>query len=95
MATRDRWGPFGARARGLPRDTLAIVDARVARLHPGVRRALPGALLVAGGEGLKRLAEVERILQAARAVPRHGTLLAVGGGTVGDVAAVAAHLHRR
>jgi 3-dehydroquinate synthase len=95
MATRDRWGPFAARARHLPPDTLAILDARVARLHPSVRRALPGALLVAGGEGLKRLAQVERILQAARAVPPQGTLLAVGGGTVGDVAAVAAHLHRR
>ena len=95
--TRDLWGAFPALARGLPEETVAIVDSRVAELHPAVTDSLGSrqVLLVNGGERAKQLREVERILRAMVNVSRHGTLLAVGGGTVGDLATVVAHLHKR
>ncbi len=97
MITRDRWGSFSQLARGLPAEVFAIVDACVARLHPAVPLALRRVrwLPIQAGERAKRFAEVERLLEAAHGLSREGTLLAVGGGTVGDLATVAAHLHRR
>jgi 3-dehydroquinate synthase len=95
---RDRWGTFPRLARGLPEETFALIDARVAELHPAIPKALrsvQGMVLLKAGEQLKRLSEVERILQLAVGVSRQGTLLAVGGGTLGDAATVVAHLHKR
>ncbi|MBM4377816.1 MAG: 3-dehydroquinate synthase [Deltaproteobacteria bacterium] len=99
-APAGRWGPFEELCRTLPSGCFVLVDARVLRLHPAVGRALArraplGMLAVKAGEGAKSFRTLEKVLRAMAALPRAGTLVAVGGGTVGDLAAVAAHLHRR
>ena len=99
-APQDRWGPFDQLCRALPSGAFVLADARVLRLHPGVARALSrraplGLLPIRAGEGAKSLRALEKVLKALAALPRGGTLVAVGGGTVGDLATVAAHLHRR
>lgn len=93
----DRWGPFERLARGLKGPRLAVVDARVARLHPQVVRALGGAevVKVRAGEGAKSLKRLAEVCGRATSLPRSGTLLAIGGGTIGDLATVAAHLIKR
>lgn len=93
----EQWGTFSSLARTLPDDALVVADARVLRLHPAVGRALARhrVLAVRGGERLKSLRNVERILQAAVGLSRQGWLVALGGGTVGDTCAVAAHLYQR
>lgn len=93
----ERHGRFAALLQALPEDALVVADAKVLRLHPQAARALAHRPLVPvrAGERLKTLATVERLLRAMRGVSRHGTLCAVGGGTVGDTCAVAAHLHKR
>ena len=99
MATaRDRWARFATLAKRAPAQTFAIVDARVAAAHPQIARALwgfAGHALVHAGEGAKTFREVERLLRAAADLPRSATFLAIGGGTVGDLVAVVAHLHKR
>ncbi len=100
LPPQDRLGRFETLCRGLPEGALVVVDRRVAKLHPGVLRALrarrPLALaLVTAGEGAKSLAQVERVLEAGARLPRTGTLLCIGGGTVGDLCTVAAHLLKR
>jgi 3-dehydroquinate synthase len=97
----DLWGPFARLcARRLPEGSLAVVDRTVARLHPGVVPALrerrPRALvLLTGGERAKNFASLQQVLTAGLSLPRSGTLVVVGGGTLGDVATVAAHLLKR
>lgn len=74
-----------------------IADERVCRLHPHVARSLrkvPGVMLRAG-ESAKSLKTLERLGRAAVHVPRNATILAIGGGSIGDVATVFAHLHKR
>jgi 3-dehydroquinate synthase len=51
--------------------------------------------LVAAGEALKSMRALERLAPKLSSLPRGGTLVAVGGGTVGDLATVAAHLVKR
>lgn len=96
---RDVWGPFArAAARRLPEGALVVIDARVAALHPGVAAAARRAgrvLQVRAGEGAKTLRTLARLLAEGVSLPRSGTLLAVGGGTIGDLATVAAHLIKR
>ncbi len=78
---------------------VAVVDRRVLHLAPelmatiSVRACLP----LAGGEGTKRMRSLERILEwlAERHVERDTPLLAVGGGTIGDLAGTAAALFAR
>jgi 3-dehydroquinate synthase len=99
-APEDRWGPFDQLCRTLPSGAFVVADARVLRLHPGVARALArraplGLLALKAGEGAKSFRSLEKLLKGMAALPRNGTLVAVGGGTVGDLATVAAHLHRR
>lgn len=100
QVSTDRWGPFATLARGLPEGALYVVDRRVARLHPGVlsavRRRRPYAVLqLAAGERAKSMGTLEKVLGAALRLPRGGCLVAIGGGTVGDLATVAAHLIKR
>jgi len=100
MAPADRWGPFEQLCRTLPSGSFVLADARVLRLHPALVRALTrraplGLLAVKAGEGAKSFRTLEKVLKAMSGLPRPGTLVAVGGGTVGDLATVAAHLHRR
>lgn len=97
---RDRWGSFTELVGALSDRSLVLVDRRVASLHPIVSRGLRKAksknvLSLIASERLKSLATLQTILAASVSVPRSGTLLAIGGGTVGDVATVAAHLIKR
>ncbi|RJS19670.1 3-dehydroquinate synthase [Corallococcus sp. H22C18031201] len=96
----DRWGTFTRLAARLPEGCVAVVDRTVARLHPALIPALkaraPRAIIqLVGGERAKSLASLEKVLANGVNLPRSGTLVAVGGGTVGDVATVAAHLLKR
>jgi 3-dehydroquinate synthase len=96
----DRWGPFHKLAAKLPEGSVAVVDRTVARLHPGLLPALrernPRAIVqITGGERAKTLESLQKVLAEGITLPRSGTLLAVGGGTIGDVATVAAHLLKR
>lgn len=92
---RERWGRFGAAP--LPREVLVLADQRVVALHAHVRRALSGQRVIAlrAGERTKSLATVQRLALETLDVPRKATLLAIGGGTIGDLATVYAHLHKR
>jgi 3-dehydroquinate synthase len=96
----DRWGSFPRLCARLPEGSLAVVDRKVARLHPDVPRALrarePRAIVqLTGGEGAKSFTALEQVLAAGLSLPRSGTLVAIGGGTIGDVSTVAAHLLKR
>ncbi len=78
---------------------LVLSDANVAPLYAHAL-ALPADVpmhVVAAGEGSKSFAELERVLDAlARAgLDRHGVLLALGGGVVGDLGGLAAALYMR
>jgi 3-dehydroquinate synthase len=79
---------------------FAIADERVLALHPHLRRALAAAknvTLVAlkAGERVKSLRTLELLTKRALKLPRKLTLLAIGGGTIGDVATVFAHTFKR
>lgn len=99
-ATLDVEGRFDVlceRLEGLP--VFAVCDAKVLRLHPHVGQALKKVrarvVKVDAGEKLKSLATVEHLAAQALDLPRSVTVLSVGGGTVGDVATMVAHLHKR
>ncbi|HVE81738.1 MAG TPA: 3-dehydroquinate synthase family protein [Myxococcales bacterium] len=96
---RDVWGPFARAAERMGGDALAVIDARVAALHPRVaalcRRRARAVLTLRAGEGAKTLATLSRVLAAGLPLPRTATLVAVGGGTIGDLCTVAAHLLKR
>jgi 3-dehydroquinate synthase len=76
-----------------------LSDANVLPLHGARLGALAGAprLALEPGEGSKTLATVERVLDflAASDLDRRSTLVALGGGVVGDVAGLAASLYMR
>ncbi|QSQ26515.1 3-dehydroquinate synthase [Pyxidicoccus parkwayensis] len=96
----DRWGTFSRLAASLPEGSVAVVDRTVAKLHPTLVSTLearkPRAIIqLVGGESAKTFTALEKVLAAGLSLPRSGTLLAVGGGTVGDVSTVAAHLLKR
>lgn len=71
---------------------LAVVDERVDAVLPA-----RGRLDVRGGERAKRMRGLERVLEwlARQRVEREEPLVAVGGGTVGDLAGTAAALFNR
>lgn len=96
----DRWGSFDELSRDVPEGSLVVIDRRVAKLHGRLTAALrdrrPRAVvLLEGAERSKSLAALERIALSGHGLPRTGTLVAVGGGTIGDVCTVAAHLIKR
>ncbi len=93
----DRFEAFPALAKGLEGPRFVIADARVMALHPSVARFVRGSPHVAlrAGEAAKSLRTLERLAQASLTVPREATVVAIGGGTIGDVATVFAHLHKR
>jgi 3-dehydroquinate synthase len=91
----DSWGRFASLA---PKGAAWIIDSKVARLHPAVLRSLRAPLhveLVTAGEALKSARALDRVAPKLLDLPRGGTLVAVGGGTVGDFATVTAHLVKR
>lgn len=96
----DLWGDFDALCRErLPGRCVALVDVRVAMLHPNVVHSLERAgtkvLRLRAGENTKSLRVLEKVLAATTELPRSGTLMVVGGGTLGDLGTVAAHLIKR
>lgn len=78
---------------------VAIVDRRLLKAAPGLVGALhPHACLaIRAGEGSKRLASVARLLEwlAEQRIERGTALVAVGGGTIGDLAGTVAALYAR
>jgi 3-dehydroquinate synthase len=99
-ALQDLWGSAPALLARLPKGSLVLLDERVAGLH----RVLPKAIVrrkplrivgLAAGEQAKSLPALGRVLEAASQLPRGATLLCIGGGTLGDLATVAAHLIKR
>jgi 3-dehydroquinate synthase len=94
-ACDDTWGPFERCARGLEANALVLADERVLALHPKIRRALNGAQVVAlkAGEQTKSMAQLTRLSNDA---PRAcSAVVVIGGGTLGDLGTVLAHLIRR
>lgn len=96
----DHHGNFLRIAKRLPEGAVILLDAKVARLHPGVEPALrarsPRKLLkIPGGERAKTMDRLEQVLIAGAGLPRSGALIAIGGGTIGDLGTVAAHLIKR
>ena len=96
---RDVSGRFDELAARLEGPALAIADARVLKLHPHVGKALRAqgvtVLAVRAGEAAKSLRVLERLTRDAVSLPRSLTLLAIGGGTIGDLATVFAHTFKR
>ncbi len=91
----DRWGPFVE--RDVPDDALVVADARVLRLHKAMARSLRARHVIAltAGERAKSLETVGRLALKTLGVARSTTLVAIGGGTIGDVATVFAHVLKR
>lgn len=98
--SKDVWGPIPARLSSLKRACVVLVDERVLRLHPALAPAIQTANPLAtvplkAGEGAKSLRTLERVSASMHALPRSGAILCIGGGTLGDMATVAAHLCKR
>ena len=90
---------MGLGVAGLAPDGVAVIDRRLTDAAPDLVAALPAraCLPVAAGERSKRLRSLERILEwlAGEGVERETPLLAVGGGTIGDLAGTAAAFYAR
>lgn len=91
-ALDDALAPFDGRA------PCVVVDRRAVATNP-LGEALPGErrLELDGGESIKSFARLEEVLTWLSSVGAERTdpLLAVGGGTIGDLAGLAAALHHR
>lgn len=96
-AATERTGAFAQLVKTLPADAVVVADRRVLRLHPAAAKALSKHRVVplAAGEATKSLAMVERLAERLHTVPRTTTFVALGGGTIGDLMGVYAHLHKR
>ncbi|MCL2178707.1 MAG: 3-dehydroquinate synthase [Cystobacterineae bacterium] len=93
------WGPPQTLLAHLPKPWAVVADKRVLQLHPQLRPLLAQAALapveIRAGEVAKSLACFERLAQQLQGLPRGATLLALGGGTIGDVCTVLAHTLKR
>ena len=78
---------------------VAVLDRRLRSANPELFAAIPAraCLAIAGGERAKRIGRLEAVLEwlAAERVERETPLLAVGGGTIGDLAGTAAAVYAR
>ncbi|MEE9125864.1 MAG: 3-dehydroquinate synthase family protein [Planctomycetota bacterium] len=76
---------------------FVVVDQAVHDLHPGLVPTKWPRFLLAGGEAAKNFGTLERLLRAlAQAeMDRNAVLAAVGGGSIGDLAGLAASLYLR
>jgi 3-dehydroquinate synthetase len=96
-------GPATARiVMGIDLDLAGLAPRGVAIVDRGAEptgRAVAGraTLLLQGGERLKRIRSLERVLEwlAAQRLEREEAVIAVGGGTVGDLAGTAAAVYGR
>jgi len=91
----DHWGSFSART--IPAGSVVIVDRRVLRLHTKMLRSLSAhhPIVLTAGEPAKSLSTVRRLAEQTLGVSRSTALVAIGGGTIGDVSTVFAHLLKR
>ena len=97
---RDLSGRFDELSSRLGQEAvLMIADERVLFLHPHVKAALTGnhrtLVQLKAGERVKSLSTLQSLTERALVLPRKLTLLAIGGGTIGDVATVFAHTFKR
>ena len=78
---------------------LVIADQRVLSLHPSAEKAIAALeiqlIALRAGEGAKSLKTLEKLSRHSTSLKRGARILALGGGTIGDVATVFAHLHKR
>ncbi|MCL2626328.1 MAG: 3-dehydroquinate synthase [Cystobacterineae bacterium] len=99
LPNTDFWGSPETLLAHLPRPWAVVADQRVLRLHPKLRPLLAQAALppveIRAGEAAKSVACFERLAKQLQGLPRGATLLALGGGTVGDVCTVLAHTLKR
>lgn len=84
-------------ARGEGPARLVLIDQRVLRLHPSLKPVLDGAHVISlrAGESAKSLRTLERLTRETLHLPRRLTLISIGGGTIGDLATVFAHVFKR
>ncbi|MFO0594670.1 MAG: 3-dehydroquinate synthase family protein [Myxococcaceae bacterium] len=96
--SRDRFLYLSDVWSALPsRDVVVVADERVLKLHPRLARNLKGrpVIKVRAGEGAKSVRTLEKLTVAALAFPRKVTVVAIGGGTIGDLVTVFAHVFKR
>jgi 3-dehydroquinate synthase len=74
---------------------LVIADEKVVRLHPQLKAIHGHWLTLRAGESVKSLRTLERLTSEVAHLPRNLTLIAIGGGTIGDFATVFAHVFKR
>jgi shikimate kinase / 3-dehydroquinate synthase len=76
---------------------FCVSDREVAALYAGRIVPLEAMAEVEPGEGAKTMAEAERVLRAlaGAGMTRSDHLVALGGGVVGDLAGLCAHLYQR
>ncbi len=90
---------MGVELAGVIPPGVAVVDRRLLAAAPDLVRALgaTACLPLVAGERSKRLRTLERVLEwlSAQRVERGTPLIAVGGGTIGDLAGTAAALYAR
>ena len=87
-----------ARSTSAHAKRAVVTDERVATLHlAGLADLGAPTMAVPAGEGSKRLATLERVLEflAASDLDRSSCVIALGGGVVGDLAGLAASLYMR
>jgi 3-dehydroquinate synthetase len=97
----DAMGRWSDASGGSP--LVAVVDAEVLRNHPLlVERLLEGPawlgrVVLDGGERCKSVGQLTALLEQLEElrIPKHGTVVAIGGGAVCDVAGLAALLINR
>ncbi|MFT3706073.1 MAG: 3-dehydroquinate synthase family protein [Archangium sp.] len=76
-------------------ERLVIADERVIKLHPRLKAIHGHWLTLRAGESVKSLRTLERCMSEVAHLPRGLTLIAIGGGTIGDFATVFAHVFKR
>jgi shikimate kinase/3-dehydroquinate synthase len=81
----------------LPGRRFCVTDSGVGALYAERLEPLAGRVEVAPGESAKTMAEAERVLRelAAAGMTREDHVVALGGGVVGDLAGLCAHLYQR
>ena len=79
------------------RRRFCVTDATVGALYADRAEPLAARIEVEPGEGAKTMAEAERVLRelAQAGMTREDRLIALGGGVVGDLAGLCAHLYQR
>ena len=90
-------GVLGAELWPLPGQRFCVTDTAVGALYAEQLGPLGGRFEVEPGESAKTMSEAERVLrEMARAgMTREDHVVALGGGVVGDLAGLCAHLYQR